>query len=100
MQKMATEENPLAPEPAMQESVGGSHSPQQSVRRPPIIVEAPIAVAPRERCYDKLRTMGAEDFKGTTNPLEVERWLQRTKRIFKMMYYIPEEKLDYVVSLL
>ena len=89
-----------ASEPALQESVGGSHSPQQSVRRPPIVEEAPIVVAPRERRYDKLRKMGAEDFRGTTNPLEAERWLQRTERIFVMMYYSPEEKLDYAVSLL
>ena len=44
--------------------------------------------------------MGAEDFRGTTNPLEAKHWLQRTERIFEMMYYTPEEKLDYAVSLL
>ena len=97
---MATEENAQVPEPAMQESVGGSHSPQQSVRRPPNMEEAPVVVAPRERRYDKLRKMGAKDFRGTTDPLEADRWLQRTERIFEMMYYTPEEKLDYVVSLL
>ena len=43
---------------------------------------------------------GAEDFKGTTNPLEAEHWLQGIERIFEMMYYTPEEKLDYAVSLL
>ena len=87
-------------EPAMQESVGGSHSPQQSVRRPPDAGEAPVVVAPRERRYDKLRKLGAKDFRGMTNSLEAERWLQRTKRIFEMMYYTREEKLDYAVSLL
>ena len=97
---MATEENPPVPEEAMQESVGGSHSPQQSVQRPPVVGDAPVVAAPRERRYDKLRKMGAKDFKGTTNPLEAERWLQRTERIFEMMYYTPEEKLDYAVSLL
>ena len=61
---------------------------------------APAIDAPKERRYDKFRKMGAEDFKGTTNPLEAERWLQRTERIFGMMYYTPEEKLDYAVSLL
>ena len=101
MQEMATEEEtPPAPEQAMQESGGESHSPQQSVRRPPTVREAPIVGAPRERRYDKLRKMGAEDFRGTTNPLEAERWLQRTERIFEMMYYTPEEKLDYAISLL
>ena len=79
---MATEEDPPAPEPAMQESVGGSRSLQQSLRRSPTVIEAPAIVAPRERRYDKLRKMGAEDFRGTTNPLEAERWLQHTERIF------------------
>ena len=88
------------PEPAMQELVGGSHSPQQSVRRPPDAGKAPVVVAPRERRYDKLRKMGAEDFRGTTNPLKAKRWLQHTERIFEMMYYTPEEKLDYAISLL
>ena len=97
---MATEENTPVPEPAIQESEGESHSPQQSVRRPFNVEEAPAVIAPRERRYDKLRKMGAEDFRGTTNPLEAERWLQRTERIFEMMYYTPEEKLDYAVSLL
>ena len=88
MQEMATEEEtPPVPEQAMQESGGESHSPQQSVRRPPMVREALVVVAPRERRYDKLRKMGAEDFKGTTNPLEAERWLQHTERIFDMMYY-------------
>ena len=63
-------------------------------------MEAPDAIAPRERRYDKLRKMGVEDFRGTTNPLEAERWLQRTERIFEIIYYSSEEKLDYAVSLL
>ena len=88
------------PEPAIQESVGGLHSPQQSVRKLPTVVEAQDVVTSKERRYDKLRKMGVEDFRGTTNPLEAERWLQRTERIFEMMYYTPEEKLDYAVSLL
>ena len=97
---MASEGNQPEPEQAMQESIGGSHSPQQSVRGPAPAREAPMAVFPRERRYDKLWKMGAEDFRGTTNPLEAERWLQRTERIFEQMYYSPKEKLDYVVSLL
>ena len=97
---MTTEGNLPVPEPAMQESVGGSHSPQHSIHGPPPAGQAPVGQAPRERRYDKLRKMGAEDFKGSTNPLEAERWLQRTERIFEMMYYTPEEKLDYAVSLL
>ena len=100
MQEMATEENPPVPEPAMQESVGELHSPQQSVRRPLTVGDAPVVAAPRERRYDKLWKMGAKDFKGTTNPLEAERWLQRSERIFETMYYTPEEKMDYEVSLL
>ena len=62
--------------------------------------EAPEVVVQRERRYDKLQKMGAKDFRGTTNPLEAERWLQRTERIFEQMYYSPEEKLDYAISLL
>ena len=100
LQEMATEENTPVPKPAIQESEGESHSPQQSVRRPINVEEAHAVVAQRERRYDKLRKMGAEDFRGTTNPLEAERWLQRTERIFEMMYYTLEEKLDYAVSLL
>ena len=64
MQEMATEgETPPAPEQAMQESGGESHSPQQPVRRPPTVREAPAVVALRERRYDKLRKMGAEGSK-------------------------------------
>ena len=48
-------------------------------------------------CFGK---WGLRTSKGTTNPLEVERWLQRTERIFEMMYYTLEEKLDYTISLL
>ena len=48
MKGMATEENSPALEPAMQESMGRPHSPQQSVCIPPIVMEAPIVVAPRE----------------------------------------------------
>ena len=44
--------------------------------------------------------MGVEDFRGTTNPLEAERWLQRMEQIFDMMYYSPDERQDYAVSLL
>ena len=69
---------PPAPEPTMQESVGGSHSPPHSIRRSPPVREAPVAPAPRERRHDKLQKMGAEDFKRTTNPLEAKRWLQQT----------------------
>ena len=70
------------------------------IRGPSEVKEAPVAHAPKEQHYDKLRKMRAEDFRGTTNLLEAEKWLQRTERIFEMMYYTPEEKLDYAISLL
>ena len=55
---------------------------------------------PRERRYDKLRKLGATEFWGTTDPLEAEHWLRATERIFRRMRYEPEEKLDYIESLL
>ena len=72
---MASEGNQPEPEQAMQESIRGSHSPQQSVHGPAPARKAPMAVVPRERRYEKLRKMGAEGFRRTTNSLEVERWL-------------------------
>ena len=54
----------------------------------------------RKRQYDKLRKIGAVDFRVTTNLLEVEHWLQSMKRIFDQMDYTPEERLDYIMSLL
>ena len=44
--------------------------------------------------------MGATDFYGTIDPIEVERWLRETERIFLQMQYTLEEKLDYIVSVL
>ena len=75
---MATEETQLEPEPVMQESIGGPHDPQHSIHGQLASGGAATVFALRERRYDKLRKMGAEDFRGTTNPLEAERWLQRT----------------------
>ena len=44
--------------------------------------------------------MGAVDFVGTTDPANAEMWLKQTERVFNLMQCIPEEKFDYVVSLL
>ena len=54
----------------------------------------------RPRQYDKLRKNGATDLWGTTDPMEAERWLRSTERVFDQMEYTPEECLDYAVSLL
>ena len=80
---MASKGNQPEPNKTMQESIGGSHSPQQSVRGLAPAREAPMAIVLRERRYDKLQKMGAKDCRGTTNPLEAESWLQRTESIFE-----------------
>ena len=97
---MAEESNPQEPLPAVQESIGASHSPQASVHAPSTAMGAPMPEARRPRQYDKLRKNGAMDFRGTTDPMEAERWLRSTERIFEQMEYTPEERLDYAVSLL
>ena len=54
----------------------------------------------RDRRYDKLRKYGEVDFLGSTDPVEAENWLKRTERFLNMMQCTPDEKFDYVVSLL
>ena len=46
---MASEGNQPEPEQTMQESIGGLHTPHQSVHGPAPIREAPMFVVPRER---------------------------------------------------
>ena len=88
------------PAPAVQESEGASHSPQHSIHTLSGVGRQPREEIPRERRYDKLRKLGATEFRGTTDPLEAERWLRATERIFRRMRYDREEKLDYIESLL
>ncbi|XP_065861824.1 uncharacterized protein [Euphorbia lathyris] len=54
----------------------------------------------RERRFDKLKKQGAEEFTGTTDPTQAERWLKRIERVFNLMKCTPEEKFDYAVFLL
>ena len=84
---MEIEDSQHEPAPAVQESEGisrrASHSPQHSVHTPPGEGRQPREEIPRERRYDKLRKLGATEFWGTTDPLEAERWLRATERIFR-----------------
>lgn len=57
-------------------------------------------VAQVSRSYKELRKLGAIDFYGTKNPAEAKTWLKQTERVLNMMRYTPEEKFDYVISLL
>src|SRR2546430_14813649 len=50
--------------------------------------------------FKEARKLGATDFYGTTDPAEAEGWLRRTERIFFMMDSTPEEKFEYIISLL
>ena len=64
------------PAPTVQESEGisrrASHSLQHSIHTPPGDGRQPREEIPRERWYDKLRKLGATEFRGTTDPLEAE----------------------------
>src|SRR3989442_2669327 len=54
----------------------------------------------RLKNFKEIRKLGATDFFGTTDPAEAEGWLRRTERIFFMMDSTPEEKFEYIISLL
>ena len=69
-----------------------SPSRQQNVQNPPRVQ--------RERCYERLRKLGATSFSGTLDPAEAEAWLESTERIFNLMQCTPEERFDYAVFLL
>ena len=90
-----------------QQSINGSHAPEvhleahnveleEEVHRPEVIGRN----VPVRRDYKELRKLGAIDFSGTIDPVEAEKWLKRTERVFTMMRCVPEEKFDYAVSLL
>ncbi|KAJ8899271.1 hypothetical protein K2173_017306 [Erythroxylum novogranatense] len=83
-------------QPADQGSVGASResSVPRSEELPPRVLEK------RERRYDRLRKQEAVDFYGSTDPVEVEGWLERTERVFDQMDCEPDERFDYAVSLL
>ena len=79
----------------------GPHIHHQHVFHPENVREQQrLENRPRDRRYDKLRKYGAVDFLGSTDPLEVEKWLKRTERVLNMMQCTPNEKFDYAVSLL
>ena len=52
------------------------------------------------RDYKELRKLGAINFSSTIDPVEAEKRLKRTERVFTMMHCVPEEKFDHAVSLL
>ena len=100
IQEMEQGDQPQEPLPAVQESIGASHSPQHSVHVHTVMQEAPEGAVQKVRQYEKLRKNWATDFRGTTDPMEAELWLQANEQIFLLMRYTPEEKLDYIISLL
>ena len=54
----------------------------------------------RSKEIKELRQLGAEDFKGTTDPAEAEAWLKRIERLFTLLGSTEEQQFYLVISLL
>ena len=65
---------------------------QQAVHNPPPVI--------KERCFEKLRKLGATPFRGTLDPAEAESWLESIERVLNLMQCTPDKRFDYAVFLL
>ena len=50
--------------------------------------------------YEKLISMGATHFSGSTDPSVADTWLRRLEKVFNVMRCSDEKKLDFAVYLL
>ena len=54
----------------------------------------------RENTIERVRSLGAENFSGTTEPADAESWLTRVERIFDVMRCTDDERVSFATFLL
>ena len=52
------------------------------------------------KMVETARRLGAQEFRGTTDPLQVEDWIKRIERVFEMMECPKERKVNIAAFLL
>ena len=49
---------------------------------------------------EKARRLGAQEFQGTTDPIQAESWIQRIERVMEVMQCSEEQKVSMATFLL